>query len=95
MVRDGEPHLDVHTGWERAEPDERRISGTATRFDIHKVVVALALPKAINREVGPTRDLVFSFVIASGRTTSERLAAEAADQAIKRELFRSAIFFNQ
>lgn len=70
------------------------ITGTATRRDLHKITMGLAIAGPGIKLVGPVRQSLFTQPLISTTpptTTGEQRAAEAVNQALTLKLFRPTI----
>jgi hypothetical protein len=70
---------------------EASLISEASRKDVHRVVIGLALDKAANSQVGPTRDALFGRLLTASGNRAELAAANAVDQFLTQTVFSPTI----
>lgn len=70
------------------------LSTVASRKDIHRVVIGLALDNAVEAQVAPVRNALFGRLLTATGRRSELAAANAVDQFLTQSLFSPSIVVN-
>ena len=74
---------------------DANLTGKASRVDLHKVTVGLAIDSGSVVQVGPLRSTLFASLLTASGGRTEQIAAEAVNQVLTSKLFTRTIIVSR